>query len=384
MKQAVALFTERVDTVDELGVGTIRDVIADALFPGTSTIHTRLRYFLFVPWMYRELEGKSGVTSANVAARADAHERNLIDPLRHSNDNAGAFGKLSGRAVLRLPSSVYWAGISRWGIFQSDASLDDYHRAWDAAAVKRRSTLRTDDAGIAPARTSVWHPSLPPFEGAWDKVEFALTRDDAEFLRDRILESCPGTLLAQAAQIEPDLDAAYPWKAFDGLPVALREKVTVAERFSLLMHGAALMYNLALTEHSGHQAHVDLRAEYRDLVASWQADARQAEVDRWGLDTLWRFIAEQGKSPNERTRTFVQAWQALFREAGRSLVASDAARQLMRQREGWLKKGRSRFTNSRALEMWGGRSGTAPLDFRWRTTRTLLRDLHQGLTMRTT
>ena len=28
-------------TLDELGIGTIRDTIADTLFPGTSTIHVR-------------------------------------------------------------------------------------------------------------------------------------------------------------------------------------------------------------------------------------------------------------------------------------------------------------------------------------------------------
>ena len=34
---------------DELGLGSVRDSFADQLFPGTSTIQTRLRYTLFVP-----------------------------------------------------------------------------------------------------------------------------------------------------------------------------------------------------------------------------------------------------------------------------------------------------------------------------------------------
>ena len=38
-------------TLDELGIGSIRDTIADRLFPGTSTIQTRARYFLFIPWI---------------------------------------------------------------------------------------------------------------------------------------------------------------------------------------------------------------------------------------------------------------------------------------------------------------------------------------------
>ena len=43
MNRILALFRER-DTRDELGVGVIRDLLADEFFLGTSTIQTRLRY----------------------------------------------------------------------------------------------------------------------------------------------------------------------------------------------------------------------------------------------------------------------------------------------------------------------------------------------------
>lgn len=46
------LFREQ-DSRDELGLGAIRDSIADHLFPGTSAIQTRLRYMLFIPWVLR-------------------------------------------------------------------------------------------------------------------------------------------------------------------------------------------------------------------------------------------------------------------------------------------------------------------------------------------
>lgn len=49
----LALFQER-DSRDELGLGAIRDSFADQLFPGTSTIQTRLRYMFFIPWIYTE------------------------------------------------------------------------------------------------------------------------------------------------------------------------------------------------------------------------------------------------------------------------------------------------------------------------------------------
>jgi hypothetical protein len=48
--QVLDLFREK-NTLDELGFGPIRDAFADHFFPGTSTIQTRARYFLFIPWM---------------------------------------------------------------------------------------------------------------------------------------------------------------------------------------------------------------------------------------------------------------------------------------------------------------------------------------------
>ncbi|MCY4528435.1 MAG: DUF6361 family protein [Chloroflexi bacterium] len=68
-------------TLDELGIGTIRDTIADTLFPGTSTIQTRARYFLFIPWILniveegspRGAEAKRVALDLDQAPPADAH-----------------------------------------------------------------------------------------------------------------------------------------------------------------------------------------------------------------------------------------------------------------------------------------------------------------------
>ena len=48
MLDVVSLFGES-DTRDELGIGVVRDAFANLFFPGTSTLQTRARYFLFVP-----------------------------------------------------------------------------------------------------------------------------------------------------------------------------------------------------------------------------------------------------------------------------------------------------------------------------------------------
>ena len=79
MRRVLDLFTDQ-GTVDELGLGTLRDVISDALFPGTSSIHTRLRYMLFVPWIYQKLE-RDRAKAAEVQNRARRAELGPVNTI---------------------------------------------------------------------------------------------------------------------------------------------------------------------------------------------------------------------------------------------------------------------------------------------------------------
>ena len=94
MHRILALFREK-ETRDELGLGAIRDSFSDQLFPGTSTIHTRLRYFFFVPWVYQQLE-KWRVRARDIPRRAREIELALVLPLLQSDDKADVFGKTAG------------------------------------------------------------------------------------------------------------------------------------------------------------------------------------------------------------------------------------------------------------------------------------------------
>ena len=100
MLDVVDLFREH-DTRDELGVGSVRDAFADMLFPGTSTIMTRARYFLLVPWTYQRLE-RLRVRSAEMAARARQAELNLVEPIERSDDNDGNIECIKKSGVTRL------------------------------------------------------------------------------------------------------------------------------------------------------------------------------------------------------------------------------------------------------------------------------------------
>ena len=55
VKSALDLLKEK-GTLDELGIGQIRDGFAEQLFPGISTIQTRAKYFLIVPRIIRDFQ----------------------------------------------------------------------------------------------------------------------------------------------------------------------------------------------------------------------------------------------------------------------------------------------------------------------------------------
>jgi hypothetical protein len=125
--EVIDAFKEQ-DTRDELGVGSIRDAFSDLLFPGTSTIQTHVRYFLFVPWTYLDLERRRP-SADSFGDRARQAEIKLIEALRRGGEDQGVIGILAGARLARVPSNVYWLGLARWGIRLYPGSQPNYHRA---------------------------------------------------------------------------------------------------------------------------------------------------------------------------------------------------------------------------------------------------------------
>lgn len=377
MRQALALLKSQ-DTRDELGLGMIRDSLADLLFPGTSTIQTRLRYFLIVPWLYRELEASGSVTAARIANSIVRAEKNLIPRLR---EEPGAFGKVAGERIQRLPSSVYWAGLQRWGIFRQNWSQARLHEAWDEVKEHNRGVLIPEDGGIAPRYISLWDPRLPSPPAGWkENITLEMSPDEALYLKGR-MELLDGSLLAHIAEHRADLEADYLWNAIGNLPPKLAEMLRQAQAFSLLMYGAARLYNVALCRQSEHEHHRDKLEDHEEKMADW-ADTMVGFEREWEPAELWSFLEGEQLviSSNRPDRLFVESWFDLLRRRGpRALATDEAARDLIRKREWNLKQNRARLHNANRLATWGGSSGTAFIDYRWFRVRGLLADLYQGL-----
>jgi Family of unknown function (DUF6361) len=97
------------------------------LFPATSTIQTRARYFLFIPWIYQELERRRTLP-ADIERLARRDEIRLIHALEHGGETDGIIGTLAQDKLASLPSSIYWAGLGRLGSRGFALSQEQYHR----------------------------------------------------------------------------------------------------------------------------------------------------------------------------------------------------------------------------------------------------------------
>ena len=385
MNRILALFRER-DTRDELGVGVIRDLLADEFFPGTSTIQTRLRYMLFVPWIYQQLEAEQ-CSSADVAVHARKREVELVKALSESDDKAGVFGKRAGGDLQRLPSSVYWAGLGIWQIRRFNGSQEQYQAAIDniyqqrsnrhrAVDLARRRGEGVDSFGGSSSLT--WHTKIPaPPREFPETATVHLTREEAQFIEDQIITTQPQSLFARIIRLPlPDVD--YPWQhpSLSRFTQEHRELLHHANLLSQTMYGAAILYNLMLAEKKASSELVRARL---DDAKQWLLSLDRGNLDKWGLDWVSPLAFKRQQTISPHTLDFCRRWVELVRGSGNSIMKEKTARNLVQSREMRLKGGRSRFSNPRALDQWNGRAGLFRMDYRWPTVTRFIRDLREGL-----
>jgi len=386
-QRILTLFKER-DTRDELGFGPIRDAISDSLFPGTSILHTRLRYMLFIPWMYRSLEGKH-VSGSKIREYGRWEQLHLSKKLKENAPrDLGIIGGDVGDKLKTLPSALYWSGLRRWGLLVYPGSEGQYQHAIDEIYRRRKKTKASlssaaedgdDVGGLWEIGAHTYHPGLPATpDGFPDDVNFKLTREEARYLQERLRQSCSGSLLADLLVNPVDVSISAPWEhpSMAGFRSEQRELLRHAHMFSTITHGAALLYSMMLAE---ILASDELVERHRASAEVWIAEisGRMGEISRWGSDlpVFWTTVQDRGHEIGASTMAFVEQWVSALLEDHKGIFDSDSARRLIRDREIEKKKANSRFTNARVRDQWGGSSGLRPMVYRWPNIQVYVSDM---------
>lgn len=283
-------------TLDELGIAAVRDGFANVFFPGTSTIQTRAKYFVIVPYVFTELEKRRELNSRAVLEQLDAKERRCGEILTATGADGvvGSRSLKSGTWVKRTPADIYWAGIRRYGIFTGgNFSLSEYVRA-SCALKAQKNTLqnlgnRKDDAEECERddadsgglfTTTFWN--LPIFPADWmDGLTIGLSKEEVNFLKDKIISSCSGSMMAYI--LENNLSDIPQMNSFHDLatgsinqfPDDIRADYWMAKAFSNFIYGARIRYNIMLSQGKNELAKSewDLFMEDIDLYTDVDIDA---------------------------------------------------------------------------------------------------------------
>jgi hypothetical protein len=125
-QRIVALFQER-ESRDELGLGAIRDSIADRLFPERARFRPACAICSSFPGCFACW--KAGTFRKASCEPRRALEIRLADALKRGGETNGVIGRDAGPRLQRQPSSAYWAGLGAWKTRQSALVLPELQGA---------------------------------------------------------------------------------------------------------------------------------------------------------------------------------------------------------------------------------------------------------------
>jgi hypothetical protein len=374
VREALAAFDEQ-GMVDPLGFGVVRDAFSELLFPGTSTVQTRARYFLLVPWVYRRLDTEH-VSPAAGAARARELEVELIESLLRGGSPDGVIGQVARRAVKQLPSFVYWGGLARWDIRRFAGTRADYV----ATLAERHRRANAGEPG-----PGEWHPNLPSEpDGLYDATSLQLAEVEAEFLRDRILNAAPASYLAVLVRDgDTSQTGSTPWQhpLAPTLAPVLAEQLHHAKLFAVASWGAALLYNAQLSDLLEGDGGEPLDLDYDAALVDWldEVDMLAADFATWDRAAFWHTVRLQSPVVPAPVVQFVDWWLDHVIADPASAIASRDVRSRLTMREATIKGPRAKLANRRARERSPSAQGGDLFTFRWRQVSRIVADIHEGV-----
>ena len=178
---------------DEVGFLIVHQRYADYFFPGTSVLHTRLRYALLIPWLYESLRKRRPIPKDFAKAFTDL-EHQLTGRLQFKNGEGEPDGVIGGDVypdtISQPPTYVYWTALAKWGLI--GARPDG--RSWSRADMTRllaagsKPTIYDDDR--KPLETILWPISdLIKAPDGWDgdgKLTLDLSAEEKKFLARKL------------------------------------------------------------------------------------------------------------------------------------------------------------------------------------------------------
>ena len=368
-------------TLDELGIAPIRDGFANLFFPGTSTIQTRAKYFMIVPYALKDLEYSRETNPNRMLRTFDEIERKCGELLIGAGaDTDGIIGRRSlaqNKWVKRTPADIYWAGLRNYGIFTGGTlSLSEYIRAM-CALKNQKATIeklgnRNDNADEDEGddkdagelfRMQFW--KIPTYKEDWmEDISIKLSPEEGAFLKGQIIAAYPDSMLAYI--LHNNVTTIFSCKTFQEMaglikvfPEQIQDDYALAYAFSSFLFVLRVVYNIIVSDGQNEAADA-LWEEFQPNLSEL------ADVD---LETIF---ARLTVFRNVSLCTFLRKAQTLMKE-----VDLDGLKTEIKRRERELKTSRAKTLHPGEFDhdTW---FGGGELDYRFGNAKVIISDIFES------
>jgi len=380
--------------VDELGIGVIRDALANQLFPGISTIQTRAKYFFIVPYILYEYQSLSPQQKKNKSAikYLDDREHEIMWKLAedyHHEDGHGVIGitKKKPQRIMRRPSEIYWNGIYRFNLMDTGGlGVNAFLKMRSGNSLQGLiSNIKQSDDGSGDDADAdydnMFRIKINPQNNWSEGLTLNLTEDEADILRSRIIDLCKDSLIAELLKnkslnelfIEFDnfMDFAKAAITLRDIKPQVKATLILAHDFSELMYGPHLAYNIFLQKLKYKKNY------FVDEWDEWLSNLNKTMINYDGFNPHLYFLHPYAESAKDFTKNFiVRFWEFIQSRMKNVKEIED----LIISQEQRNKGNKARLKWERWDDIYEERwIGLTRLDYRYRNAKVILNDIQEGI-----
>lgn len=376
--------------VDELGIGTIRDGLANAMFPGISTIQTRAKYFFIIPYIlqdflqltFAERKKKSPITYL------ETEEYEVMWDLGDKYDHQEGHGvigiskyRVRKEKIARRPSEIYWNGLNVMKCIDSKglSAMAFLKRATKSNHETLTQYITTDgegddkDAGFE----NYFNIKVPINKNWKEDLDLNLSHNEAAFLRDNMIDIKDSVLSLVASEEEIYLKFNSSDIFIDFAKICsseitnqqLKSNVILAHDFAILMEGAHIAYNQELQKQfCGADC-------FEENWKEWHDDFKHNMINYNAFNVEDLFV--HSNTTRGYTRDFVRDWFKLLQTEPLDMAKKS---ELVKNQEYRAKGKKARLKFNKKDQVIEGKAiGLGLLDFRFRSAKIIVKDVKEGL-----
>lgn len=386
MRQAERLSgSDEQETRDEVGFLLLHQGFADRFFPGTSVLHTRLRYALFVPWLYQ----RATFSRVRGTPLDTMVSRLLIElAIRLKSLGKEKYGVIGGDTLRRLtsqpPDHVYWPALRVWGLLSS--GVDSRSEALRRLKLAARNSILDDDGGSLSDDSIEVFSGLPEHPDGWDNAEcplrFYMPKCERDFLRRKLSQlTRPSdgkvallSRLVEGSDFFPIYTPALPKVLNARADSPDKQALNVARDAAALAAIGRTVYG-ALVEHLLTADRKPTAGKFRQQLKSYFITYGNAagRCDLKAIEGILPGLPEYVMTVLQETQAYVNDGKpGAFLRLHKSYKTAETIRKTV---------GRARLTDTvrgaeRRAEWSPDRHNTKPLHYRWPVVHRMLADLN--------